>query len=246
MLNRKYWPVPFIRFMNSASDQTGIVFDIQRAALDDGPGLRTVVFLKGCPLRCAWCHNPESWEPKPQTGISGKIYGKTMTVSEVMHEVKKDMAFYQTSGGGLTLSGGEPTVQFDFCLSLLRSAKDAGISTCLDTCGHCPPEKFSRLLPLVDIWHFDLKATGEDMYKKWTGRDGTLIEENLNTLIHSPARIRLRCPIVPGIHNSSDHETRLDKLEQDDRIESLERLPYHELGEYKYTDLGILLPALPG
>lgn len=117
---------------------TGIVFDIQRASLHDGPGLRTTVFMKGCPLRCIWCHNPESQSFAPETGNSGKVYGREMTVDQVMETVLADRAYYLETGGGLTLSGGEPTSQFTFCFDLLSAAKAHRISTCIDTCGVIP------------------------------------------------------------------------------------------------------------
>jgi pyruvate formate lyase activating enzyme len=217
--------------------ETGIVFDIQRAALHDGPGLRTVVFLKGCPLRCAWCHNPESIRPEPQVGKSGKVYGKRMSVEEVMRELRKDKDYYWQSGGGITLSGGEPTFQWDFCQSLLHAAKAEGISTCLDTCGHFRPERLQVLLPLVDIWHFDYKlASGED-HRNATGVDGTLIMHNLWTLMETDARIRLRCPLIPGFNDSAAHRHQLDEFESSGRFETVERLPYHTLGSAKALDL---------
>jgi pyruvate formate lyase activating enzyme len=137
----------------------GIVLNIQRAALHDGPGLRTVVFLKGCPLHCLWCHNPESQNPRIETGRSGKVYGRMMTIEEVMQIVRADLAYYQSSGGGLTVSGGEPTAQFDFCKALLLQAKHKDIKTCLDTCGEFPNYRLRELLEIVDLWHYDYKAT---------------------------------------------------------------------------------------
>ncbi len=217
---------------------TGTVFDIQRAAIHDGPGLRTTVFLKGCPLRCAWCHNPESQSPFPETGQSGKVYGRKMSVAEVMNAVEADRAFYDATGGGLTISGGEPTAQFDFCVALLQAAKERNISTCLDTCGHFPSRYLDVLLPLVDIWEFDYKATGTDEYRRWTGVDGHLILENLSILRKSGARILLRCPIVEHVNETPAHVDALEDFEMADDIESVERLPYHSTGNAKAVDLG--------
>lgn len=223
---------------------TGIVFDIQRAALHDGPGLRTVVFLKGCPLRCAWCHNPESQKLQPETGRGGKVYGREMTVAEVMAVVGADRAYYRTSGGGLTISGGEPTVQFAFCLALLKAAREAGIETCLDTCGAMTEVQLRELLPWVDVWHFDYKATGDEQWRQWTGVPGTRILANLETLVASGARIRLRCPVVPGANATEAHLSQLDTFEASGKFETVERLPYHTTGLAKYTDLGRTPPAL--
>ena len=224
---------------------TGIVFDIQRAALHDGPGLRTTVFLKGCPLTCAWCHNPESQRTAPEQGRSGKIYGKPMSVDEVMTVVLADRRYYETSGGGLTLSGGEPTVQYDFCKALLLAAKEAGIHTCLDTCGYVDTSRLAELLPLVDLFHYDLKLISPDDHRKWTGVDPGLILKNLNWLIQQHARIRLRCPVVPGGNDTPEHEIALKQWEQHPGIEAVERLPFHSIGDAKYRDLNRTAPTFP-
>lgn len=217
---------------------TGIVFDLQRASLHDGPGIRTTVFLKGCPLRCAWCHNPESQKLKIQTGKSGKIYGKERSVDEVMEMVLADRAFYESSGGGLTLSGGEPTVQYEFCLALLKAAKAEGIHTCLDSSGHFPSDYLSELLPWVDLFHFDWKLSSPEAHFQWTGVDGRLIRANLDWLIRNRARIILRCPIIPGVNDTPEHEQALGEWESHPGIEAVERLSYHTTGLPKYDDLG--------
>jgi pyruvate formate lyase activating enzyme len=223
----------------------GIVFDIQRASLHDGPGLRTTVFLKGCPLRCAWCHNPESQTLPPQRGKSGKVYGREMSREEVMATVLADRSYYQSSGGGLTLSGGEPTVQYAFCHALLQAAREEGIHTCLDTCGQVPTDRLLALLPLVDLFHFDWKLSAPDPHREWTGVDGELIGRNLRCLIGHRARIILRCPIIPGINDDPAHAKTLAEWEAHPGIEALERLPYHPIGEAKYTDLCLDRPRLP-
>jgi len=221
--------------------QTGIVFDVQRAAMHDGPGLRTTVFLKGCPLRCAWCHNPESQKLAPQTGKSGKVYGKEMSVDDVMMLVLADRSYYESSGGGITISGGEPTVQFHFCKALLKAAKEEGLHTCLDTCGQVASERLEELLPLVDLFHYDWKVDTHQEHQKWTGADYALIEENLDMLLANKARIILRCPIIPSVNDSPAHEAKLAEWEAHSGIEAVERLPYHTVGNAKYTDLNPLL-----
>lgn len=217
---------------------TGIVFDLQRSSLHDGPGLRTTVFLKGCPLRCAWCHNPESQCLAPESGRSGKVYGRAMTVEEVMTTVRADRIFYETSNGGMTLSGGEPTVQFAFCRALLAAAKDEGIHTCLDTCGYVAEEKLLALVPLVDLFHYDYKVEDPQAHERWTGVENGLIKNNLHALIARRARIILRCPIIPGVNDTPEHEEALAHWEAHEGIEAVERLPYHPTGKAKYADLG--------
>ncbi len=220
----------------STAARSGIVFDIQRASLHDGPGLRTTVFLKGCPLRCAWCHNPESQSGRPQTGASGKVYGVTKTLDEVMAIVEADRAFYEQSGGGLTMSGGEPTVQFEFCRAVLAAAKVQGIHTCLDTSGQVPTERLRGLLPLVDLFHYDLKLVEREKLHRWTGADADLIWKNLTELENAGARI------IPGVNDDDEHRSMLDRLERSGRFEAVERLPYHTTGNAKYTDLGMFVP----
>ncbi|MFP4352656.1 MAG: glycyl-radical enzyme activating protein [Puniceicoccaceae bacterium] len=207
--------------------------------------MRTAVFLKGCPLRCAWCHNPESQRLQPETGASGKVYGRSMSVDEVMHAVLADRPFYEASGGGLTLSGGEPTVQFDFCKALLQAAKNAGIHTCLDTCGQVPTARLEELLPWVDLFHYDWKLDDAEAHRTWTGADHALVRKNLHRLLAAGARVILRCPIIPGVNDTPEHAAVLAQWEAHSGIESVERLPYHTTGESKYSDLNRPSPCFP-
>ena len=230
---------------------TGIVFDIQRAALHDGPGVRTVVFLKGCYLRCKWCHNPESWSPEPQVAAqpdsSGqyRTFGRIMSVDEVMQIVLRDRVYYEASGGGITLSGGEPTLQFEFCKALLRAAREHAIPTCLDTSGHDKPEDFAELLPLVDLFLYDYKLTSTESHLRWTGAGNELILGNLDFLYHSGAAILLRCPILPGINDSLEHLEGIAALKRKyPRLRGIEILPYHDIGQYKFGLLGMNHPSL--
>jgi pyruvate formate lyase activating enzyme len=163
------------------------VFDIQRGALHDGPGIRTTVFLKGCPLRCAWCHNPESQAFAPETGRSGKTYGRRLSVDEVMAVVRRDARFYAASGGGLTVSGGEPTAQYVFCAALLAAARAEGFHTCLDTCGALDWPRLDALRPHVDVFLFDYKATAPDRHRALTGVPPELPHANLRRLLAAGA-----------------------------------------------------------
>lgn len=230
---------------------TGIVFDIQRAALHDGPGVRTVVFLKGCYLRCQWCHNPESWSPEPQVAVqpdsSGqyRTFGRRMSVDEVMQIVLRDRVYYDASGGGITLSGGEPTLQFDFCKELLRAAREHNIHTCLDTSGHDGEEDFAELLPLVDLFLYDYKLTSSESHLRWTGAENELILSNLEFLYRSGAAIILRCPILPGINDSQEHLEGIAALSRKyPRLRGIEILPYHDIGLYKFGLLDLDSPPL--
>lgn len=212
---------------------TGIVFDIKRGSIKDGPGLRTSVFLKGCPLRCAWCHNPESWLSEPQRAVDGEVCGREMSVDEVMAEVLADCPFYGAVGG-LTLTGGEPMFQFAFARALAQAAHDDGINVALDTCGEAPWEQYEAMLSCVDLFLFDYKATGVEDHRRLTGVDGVRILDNLKRLDAAGARIRLRCPIVPGVNDTAEHLRRIDELAASlSNVVGVDRLPYHPLGLQK-------------
>jgi pyruvate formate lyase activating enzyme len=271
----------------------GIVFDVQRASMHDGPGIRTTVFLKGCQLRCAWCHNPESQRRRPELGFDAakcagcracagacaqgvhafdpagrhlvafdrciaagacvaacpsealRLYGGETTVDEIMRDVVKDRAFYEASGGGLTLSGGEPTVQLAFCLALLRAAKAAGIHTCVETCGFAPRESFEALAPLTDLFLFDYKDADGARHAANTGVSNERILDNLRWLHGQGAAIVLRCPLVPGVNDDDAHLRSIGALRRElPRLAGVDLLPYHEAGFGKYERLGRPRPAL--
>lgn len=229
------------------SKTSGIVLDIQRSAMHDGPGIRTTVFLKGCVLRCAWCHNPESFRLEPQTVQTArgpKTYGHSMSIDAVMRQVLRDSAYYRASGGGMTISGGEPTVQFDFCCGLLQAARLHGVHTCLDTSGHVEPERISALLPLVDLFLFDYKATGSNLHRQLTGQPSELILQNLHRLCAQRAQVLLRCPMVPGLNATADHFAAIGELSRRYAGQlQVEILPFHRSGSGKYVELGLRDPC---
>ena len=265
---------------------TGRIFDIQRFSVHDGPGIRTTVFLKGCPLRCAWCHNPEGISPRPQLAFDPRrcigcgycfrvcrrgahrmaegrhvldrdvcaacgtcvaecyaealeFIGREVSVADVMAEVRADRPFYETSGGGLTLSGGEPLAQIDFTEAVLRAAAAEGIHCCIETCGHAPWASFERVRPLVGLFLFDWKETDPGRHKEFTGVTNELIAANLHALYAAGASILLRCPIIPGLNDRQDHFVGIASLcRQMPALLGVELLPYHRLGLGKTERLG--------
>lgn len=226
----------------------GIVFDIKRFSVNDGPGIRTTVFMKGCPLRCLWCHNPESqeWEiafcEKTRT-LSNVIHtvneqvGRKMTVDEVMVEVNKDMVFYEESGGGVTFSGGEPLAQPQFLKELLIACKNRGIKTAVDTCGHASPNKFIEIIHLTDLFLFDLKHPDSGRHIKFTGSDNKIIHKNLRLLLEAGANVIIRIPVVPGINDQPEIMQRFADMLEGSGIKKIHLLPYHNLAKTKYTRL---------
>ena len=220
-----------------------LVFDIEKFAVHDGPGIRTVVFLKGCPLRCLWCHNPESqsFEQETMAGANGgppETVGKTMTVEEVMASVRKDKPFYDSSDGGLTISGGEPLAHFEFTRALLAAAKAEGIHTAVETSGFAPRERIEALLPLVDLWLWDVKAPPA-IHKKLIGVEAAPILDNLAFIAARGAAIVLRCPLVPGVNDSDDALAHIVNLaKKTPGVRKIDIEPYHPMGEGKSRRLG--------
>lgn len=221
----------------------GRIFDIQRFSIHDGPGIRTIVFLKGCVLRCHWCCNPESQKYDIETMMvqgKPKVIGEDITVKEVMETVEKDRTYYRRSGGGLTLSGGESLVQPEFARDLLRAAKEVGINTALESTACAPFETIEMLLPYLDYYLMDIKHTDPVKHKTFTGRSNELILENAKKIADSNmTNLVLRVPVIPGFND------RVDEIESIARfgatlngVKKLHLLPYHRLGQDKYEGLG--------
>ena len=251
-----------------------IIFDIQRNSFVDGPGIRTTVFFKGCNLKCAWCHNPESQSAKPQmmfykdkcTGCgkcksvcpyhleqcelcgkctlycpvdARKVCGKEHTVDEVLKEVLKDKAFYETSGGGVTFSGGECMLQIDFLAEILKKCKENGIHTAVDTAGHIPFESFEKILPYTDLFLYDIKIFDSQKHKQYVGVSNELILENLKKLFERKAKLWIRIPVIPDVNDSIEEIQKMkDFLKTIGTAEKIELLPYHAMGENKYRAIG--------
>ena len=229
----------------------GIIFNIQKFCINDGPGIRTTVFFKGCPLRCKWCHNPESHLCEPELLYDSEkcvgegelnaleLVGKEMSVQEVLNEVLKDKVFYDNSGGGLTLSGGEPLMQFDFAYELLKHAKQNGIHTCVETCGFAKTEDILKIAKFTDIFLYDWKVTDDELHKEYTGVSNGLLLENLKAVDSTGSNIILRCPIIPNVNDTQTHFCGIAEIANSlNNIWGIEIEPYHCLGNSKYQKLG--------
>jgi pyruvate formate lyase activating enzyme len=273
----------------------GTVFDLKRFAVHDGPGVRTVVFLKGCPLACAWCHNPESVSPPPELAlypqrcigcgacveacpngahsftldgthvlarercvVCGRcaeacyaealtLIGKAMSVGAVLDVLVEDRSFYESSGGGVTLSGGEPFAQPAFTLALLRTCRSARLHTALDTSGYAPWPIIERALPFVDLVLFDVKHLNSEEHRRWTGRDNDLILANLRRIAQAGAPVEIRVPIVPGANDGDEHLVAVADLASTlPSLVGVRLLGYHSLAGSKYASIGraSTLPAV--
>ncbi len=267
---------------------TPLIFNIQKFSVHDGDGIRTTIFFKGCPLRCEWCHNPESQNYGKEMVlhrhkcaacggcvracryganaiVNGKlvfdrekcvgcgeclewciteareIAGKEYTVQQLVKEAKKDETFYDKSGGGVTLSGGEVMAvqDFDFVVKLCRMLKREGISVFIDTSGFCPYERFEQILPYTDVFLYDIKAIDPEEHKAVIGVDNKLILENLVRLSNAGANIYLRLPIVVGKNAETKDLTQvMDFMEENKvRLKQINLLPYHDIGKGKYAGL---------
>lgn len=228
--------------MNWYDDIKGRIFNIQRFSIHDGPGVRTIVFLKGCALRCRWCCNPESQSSEIETMITdgkAKTVGKDITVKEVMQEVVRDMPYYRRSGGGLTLSGGECLCQADFSAALLAAAKDMGINTAIESTACMEFEKIEKLLPYLDLYLMDIKHINSEKHKAFTKRDNKLILENAKKLAVSAKRLIIRVPVVPTFNDTVQEITDIARFAANlPNVKEIHLLPYHRLGQDKYEGLG--------
>lgn len=263
----------------------GIIFDIQHFCLHDGPGIRTVVFLKGCPLRCKWCHNPESHNSYTEIMFSKekctrcgncknnclkqdfsllnlcdcellkkneckkcvdacpsgalRLCGETKEVNAILKEVLRDKAFYNHSGGGITLSGGEPLMQPEFSYELLKGVKNEGIHTAIETCGFFDSELILKFHNVTDLWLYDIKLFSENDHLNFTGVKNNVILENLYKLNDLGAKIILRAPIIPKINDNKAHFIELAKLVNNlKNVKRIDLIPYHSLGVSKAEQLG--------
>ncbi len=278
---------------------SGLVSHIQKYSIHDGPGIRTTVFLKGCPLHCAWCHNPENISPQPEVlsletrcvhcgecaricpqkgtypsdrtaasdqglertanpvltphqhstpcGTCGEacptgarvLMGRQMTVSEVMDEILADRLFYDGSKGGVTFSGGEPLLQFEFLQALLESCRAHGVDTTVDTCGFAPREHLLAVAPLTGLFLYDLKLLDEARHREFTGVSNALILENLQALARVHRAIWIRVPLIPTVNDSpAEIEAMARFVASMPAVRQVNILPYHRTGIHKFSRLG--------
>ncbi len=221
----------------------GRIFDIQRYSIHDGPGIRTIVFLKGCVLRCRWCCNPESqsFAIEPRT-INGKtvLVGQDVTVAEVMETVEKDRPYYRRSGGGLTLSGGESLCQPAFAGAMFRAAKETGISTAMESMGCAEWPVVEGILPYLDTYLLDIKHMNPEKHKAFTGRRNELMLENARKIAESGLTdLIIRVPVVPTFNDTVPEITAIARYAASlPGVRQLHLLPYHRLGQDKYAQLG--------
>jgi len=273
------------RHGEESAGPSGVIFNVMRFSVHDGPGIRTTVFLKGCPLHCAWCHNPEgqSFEPDlmlfeercrhcgdcvpvcPNQGIGDpavglhvpdecdacgtcvevcvagarELAGRRVTVSELLEEIEKDIVFFEESGGGVTLSGGEPAAQPRFAEALLAGCRARGIHTILDTCGLAAPEVFARVSAQTDLVLYDLKLMGAEAHRRFTGAGNDVILRNLEALAATAKPILVRFPMVPGVNDGEEELAAMTGFLRRIGLRDVDLLPWHSIGREKYKRLGL-------
>ncbi len=263
----------------------GQIFNIQRFSINDGQGIRTTVFFKGCPLNCQWCHNPESKKISPELLFSGdkcvycrkcegscengvhlfeakhtlsrekctacgsceavcpvkclSVAGKSISADDVIKEVLRDRIFFEESGGGITLSGGEPFLQYDFLTEILKKAKENSLHTAVETCGFADTEKMLAAAEYIDVFLFDYKLTDSALHKKYTGVGNEKILHNLKALSDKGSKIILRCPVIPSVNDTDEHFKGIARTaEENVGVTGIEIAPYHELGLSKLSRMG--------
>lgn len=222
--------------------QTGRIFDIQRYSLHDGPGIRSIVFLKGCYLRCRWCCNPESQEYKLQELTQGgktRTVGRDVTVAEVMDEILQDAVYYRRSGGGVTLSGGECMAQPEFAEALLRAVHEYGYDTAIETTAFAAREVVERLLPHVDHFLLDIKHMDSAKHEAFCGKPNARILENAKFIAENARDLIIRVPTVPTFNATPEEIAAIARFAASlPGVKELHLLPYHRLGQDKYAGLG--------
>jgi len=263
-----------------------IVTNIQGYSIHDGPGIRTTVFMKGCPLRCKWCANPENLKAQIQVGFLEKLcqacghcmtactkgainpgvgvyrinrdrcdnccacvkqcyygalirYGEEMTSEEVYNKVKRDKVFYDSSNGGITVSGGEPMIQAQFVKELFSLCHEGGIHTCVETCGYAPEEAFDAVIPVTDLFYFDLKIMDDELHQEWTGVSNERIHANARKIVDSGTEVLFRQPVIPTINDTDENIKATAEFMKSlgPHGMRIQLMPYHRAGDSKYAAL---------
>lgn len=220
----------------------GRIFDIQKFSIHDGPGIRTIVFLKGCALRCRWCCNPESQEFEIQNMVvdgKTKVIGRDVTVAEVLEEVLKDRPYYRRSGGGITLSGGESLCQPEFAVALLRACKEEGLSTAMESTGFAKWEIIEQYLPYLDLYLMDIKHMNSEKHKAFTSQPNERILENAAKIAKRAKELIIRVPVIPTFNDTVEEIGAIAEFARSlPGVRQIHLLPYHRLGQDKYKGLG--------
>ena len=223
-------------------DARGRIFNVQRFSIHDGPGIRTIVFFKGCAMRCAWCCNPESQSFEIEQLSEGgrvKTVGKDVTVLEIMSEILLDLPYYRRSGGGVTLSGGEVLCQADFAAALLKECKENGLHTAIESAASLPYENIAKLLPYLDLFLMDIKHINSEKHKEYTGRSNALILQNARRVAESGVELIIRTPVIPGFNDTDEEIFAISRFARElGSVREHHLLPYHRLGSDKYAGLG--------
>lgn len=228
---------------NNYLNTKGRIFDIQKYSIHDGPGIRTIVFLKGCAFRCRWCCNPESQSYDIQQMVTAgkkKTVGRDVTVGEVMEEVRKDVSHYRRSGGGLTLSGGESLLQMDFASDLLLAAHMEGYNTALESTGFADFSQIEeKILPHLDLFLMDIKHMNSAKHKLFIGQPNEKVLENARKITDSGQKLIVRVPVIPTFNATPEEIIEIARFAKSLKgVEQIHLLPYHRLGTDKYTGLG--------
>ena len=223
--------------------ETGIIFDIKKYAIHDGPGIRTTIFFKGCSMGCQWCHNPESKnfgveefavKDRVKKLTKSQTVGYEISVDDIMEKIEKDKVFYDESSGGVTFSGGEPLVQTNFLLEILKECKKSNIHTTIDTCGEASWKNFEKIIDYVDLFLYDLKIIDNVLHNKFTGVANKRIHNNLKKLIESGKKIEIRIPLIPNITDTDINLKNLIYFISSLKIKpSVILLPYNPLNRDK-------------